>query len=170
MGPRLPALTILALAALLSACSEAATGGAVASPSPAASGCRSGPPEAGVYNPDRLQVLDPCKHAEGVVVDVAHEDDGDYHVWFTADPAYEYLLNPQDHFQAKPAMLAEITPDCPRSTNPPDAQSAARCPKANLPIPKLGQHVALDGPWVLDTDHGWREIHPVDSIRIRYTS
>jgi len=24
----------------------------------------------------------------------------------------------------------------------------------------------MDGPWVLDTDHGWREIHPVDSIQI----
>jgi len=30
----------------------------------------------------------------------------------------------------------------------------------------IGDHIAIDGPWVLDTDHGWREIHPVDSIRI----
>jgi hypothetical protein len=104
---------------------------------------------------------------KGVVVDVAHEDDGDYHVWFRADPGYEYLLNPNNHFQAKPAMLAEITPDCPPSTNPPDAQAAARCPKTSLPIPRLGQHIAIEGPWVLDTDHGWREVHPVESIQIR---
>jgi hypothetical protein len=119
-----------------------------------------------VHNPDRLTVLDPCKHAEGVAVDVAHEDDGDYHVWFKVDPGFESLLNSENHFQAQPAMLAEITPDCPATTNPPDAQSAARCPKSTLPIPKLGDHIAIDGPWVLDTDHGWREIHPVDSIRI----
>jgi len=166
LGSRLLALT--ALAVLMCACSQATGTAAGASPSaPQAGKCRSGPPEAGVHNPDRLQVLDPCKHAEGVVVDVAHEDDGDYHVWFTADVGYEYLLNSDNHFQAKPAMLAEITPGCPASTNPPDAQSAARCPKSNLPIPKLGDHVALDGPWVLDTDHGWREVHPVDSIQIR---
>jgi hypothetical protein len=120
-----------------------------------------------VHNPDRLQVLDPCKHAEGVAVDVAHEDDGDYHVWFKVDPGFEYLLNAENHFQAQPAMLAEITPDCPATSIPPDAQSAARCPKTTLAIPKLGDHIAIDGPWVLDTDHGWREIHPVDSIQIR---
>jgi hypothetical protein len=165
LGPRFPALITVALAVLLSACAQATTI-PVASPSPAATGCRSGPPEAGVHNPDRLQVLDPCKHAEGIAVDVAHEDDGDYHVWFRADPGYEYLLNAQNHFQAQAAMLAEITPNC-DGTNPPNAQSASRCPKSNLAIPKLGDHIAIDGPWVLDADHGWREIHPVDSIQIR---
>ncbi len=45
-------------------------------------------------------------------------------------------------------------------------ESAARCPKSKLPIPKLGDHIAIDGPWVLDTNHGWREIHPVDSIQL----
>jgi hypothetical protein len=166
LGPRVPALTAFVLAVLLCACSQAATVSR-ASPSHLSTGCRSGPPEAGVHNPDRLQILDPCKHAEGVVVDVAHEDDGDYHIWFKADPGYDYLLNPNNHFQARPAMLAEITPECPPSTNPPDAQSAARCPKTSLPIPKLGDHVAIDGPWVLDTDHGWQEVHPVESIQIR---
>jgi len=136
------------------------------SPSPVAGGCRTGPPEAAVHNPDRLKVLDRCKHAEGVVVDVALEDDGDYHLWFRPDSGYEYLLNAENHFQAQPAMLAEITPDCPSSTSPPDARSAARCPKSKLPIPVIGRHIAVDGPWVLDTDHGWREIHPVDLIRI----
>jgi hypothetical protein len=166
LGSRLSALTAISLAILMMACSPA-NGSSSASPTPVATGCRSGPPEAGVHNPDRLQVLDPCKHAEGIVVDVAHEDDGDYHVWFRPDAGYEYLLNPNNHFQARPAMLAEITPDCPASTNPPNAQSAARCPKTSLPIPKLGDHIAIDGPWVLDTDHGWREVHPVESIQIR---
>ena len=164
MGPRLPALTAAAVL-LLCGCTQSAS---VAQPSPThlTGGCRSGPPEAGVHNPDRLTVLDPCKHAEGVAVDVAHEDDGDYHVWFRPDPGYEYLLNAENHFQAQPAMLGEITPDCPATSNPPDAKSAARCPKTTLQIPTLGDHIAIDGPWVLDTDHGWREIHPVDSIRI----
>ncbi|MGH7764587.1 MAG: hypothetical protein ACREOM_09255 [Candidatus Dormibacteraceae bacterium] len=133
---------------------------------PPISGCRAGLPEAGVHNPDRLQVLDPCRHAAGIVVDVAHEDDGDYHLWFTPDPAYVGLMNSENHFQAKPAMLAEITPGCPADSNPADAHAASLCPRSNLPIPVIGNHISIDGPWVLDTDHGWREIHPVGSIQI----
>lgn len=130
----------------------------------AANGCRVGPPEAGIYQPDRLKVLDPCKHAEGVVVDVAAEDDGDYHVWFKPDHGYASLMNREDHFQGRPAMLAEITPDC--DGNPANSAAASKCPKTHLPIPRLGDHIAIDGPWVFDNNHGWNEIHPVDSIRV----
>ncbi len=119
-----------------------------------------------MHNPDRLHVLDPCRHAAGIVVDVAHEDDGDYHVWFTPDTAYVQLMNSEDHFQAQPAMLAEITPECLPGRTPADAHAASHCPKTKLRIPVIGNHISLDGPWVLDTDHGWQEIHPVDSIQI----
>jgi len=162
MGPPSAALIhrLIAAAILITACG---TSSPVASPTPMLpSGCRAGAPEAHVYTPDRLKVLDPCKHAEGVLVDVAAEDDGDYHLWFTPDAAYTYLMNPEDHFQGRPSMLAEITPDCPG--NPPDNVAAAKCPRTHLPIPKIGDHVAINGPWVLDTNHGWNEIHPVDSI------
>ena len=98
------------------------------------------------------------------MVDVAHEDDGDYHVWFTVDQGDEGLLNSEDHFQAKPALLAEITPAC--SSNPPDAAAAAKCSASPLPIPKIGDHIGIEGPWVLDKDHGWQEIHPVMAITI----
>jgi hypothetical protein len=76
LGSRLPALITVALAVLASSCAQAAVV-TRPSPSPLVAGCRPGPPEAGVHSPDRLQVLDPCKHAEGTVVDVAHKDDGD---------------------------------------------------------------------------------------------
>lgn len=168
MGAILLALTRLLLVLTLAACTSGATPAAVPTPAPVgANGCRAGSPEAGVHNPDRLQILDPCKHAAGVAVDVTREDDGDYHVWFKVDPGFEYMLNSENHFQAQPALLAEIIPNCPPTTNPPDAKSAARCPKTTLRIPQLGDHVEIEGPWVLDTDHGWREIHPVDSIQIR---
>jgi hypothetical protein len=155
----------MSMAALvaLAACTSSSP---AAIPSLLPSGCYSGAPEAGVHNPDRLHVLAACQHAAGVVVDIAHEDDGDFHVWFRPDPGFEFLLNPENHFQGKPAMLAEITPDCPADTNPANAAAAAKCPMSQLPIPRLGDHVALNGPWVLDIDHGWREIHPVDSIQI----
>lgn len=157
-------MILLALSACSSGAPQAATS---ASPSAAAAGhCRSGPPEAGVWQPDRLRVLDPCKEAAGLVVQVIHEVDGDQHIWFRPDPGYESLLNAENHFQAKPAMLAEITPDCPLNANPKDANEAARCPTTKLDVPGPGDHIDVYGPWVLDLDHGWNEIHPVDSIVI----
>jgi len=99
-----------------------------------------------------------------VVVSVVPEDDGDYHVWIVLDAAYADLLNAENHFQGKPTMLAEIVPDCPVNAPPPDGPSAERCPPTKLRVPLAGQRIAIDGPWVLDTNHGWLEIHPVDTI------
>ena len=150
-----------ALACLACGCVAAPVTPAAAPPS----GCGDRPPGASVYNPDRLEVLDPCRHFEGTVAAVAPEADGDYHVWIRPDAGYEQLLNAEDHFQARPALLAEVTPDCGEGS-PPDSETARRCPRSRLPIPSLGDHVAIDGPWVLDTQHGWREIHPVDALRV----
>ena len=102
------------------------------------------------------------------MVEVAREADGDHHIWFRVDAGYDHLLNAENHFQARPAMLAEITPDCPLGANPPDGNAAARCPPAPLPIPAIGDHISVRGPWVLDKDHGWNEIHPVESIEITH--
>jgi hypothetical protein len=94
------------------------------------------------------------------------EDDGDYHVWIVLDPAYSDLLNAENHFQGKPTMLAEIVPDCPANSPPANSSSAEDCPATKLTVPSAGLRVAIDGPWVLDTNHGWREIHPVDTLVI----
>lgn len=123
------------------------SGPAQASPAAATiAACRSGPPEAGVHNPDRLEVLERCARVEGVVLETAREDDGDVHVWIAPDTGFERLLNAEDHYQARPALLTEIIPG------------------SSIPVPRIGEHVAVTGPWVLDKDHGWREIHPVDSL------
>jgi hypothetical protein len=154
--------------AALAACSPAA-GPVATHPSPNASpmtACGSSPPLAGIYQSDRLQILAACRHAAGRVVSVVPEDDGDYHVWIVLDPAYSDLMNAEDHFQGKPTMLAEIVPDCAADSPPPDSSSAHRCPPTRLAIPTAGERIAIDGPWVLDTNHGWREIHPVDTIVI----
>jgi hypothetical protein len=168
MGAGVPSLTRRALMpialTLLAACSQSPTPNP-AHPSPA-SPCGSGPPLAGIYQPDRLQLLDPCRHAVGLVVSVVPEGDGDYHIWIVLDPAYADLMNAENHFQGKPTMLAEIVPDCPADAAPPDSSAADKCPPTKLTVPIAGQRVAIDGPWVLDTNHGWREIHPVDTLVI----
>jgi hypothetical protein len=152
------------IAVILSGCSQAGT--PVASqPSPGTQ-CGSGPPLAGIYQPDRLQVLATCRHAAGKVVSVVPEEDGDYHVWIVLDAAYSDLMNHENHFQGVPTMLAEIVPDCPANAAPADGPSAEHCPPTKLIIPAAGQRIAIDGPWVLDTNHGWLEIHPIDTIVI----
>ena len=168
MGARVPALTRIGLlpllVAVLAGCSQA-TAPNTTLPKPAGA-CGAGPPLAGIYQADRLQILDPCRHAIGLVVSVVPEDDGDYHVWIVLDPPYLDLMNAENHFQGKPTMLAEIVPDCPSNAPPADSSSAEHCPPTRLTVPSPGQRVAIDGPWVLDTNHGWREIHPVDTIVI----
>ncbi len=160
MGAGVSALTRLALLAVLCACAGSS------SATPASAPCHAGAPEAGVYQPDRLKVLAPCAHAEGKVVAVVPELDGDHHIWIDVDAKYQRLQNAEDHFQGRPALLAEITPDCPLATNPANAGAAARCPKSEIPLPGLGDRVGIDGPWVFDTNHGWNEIHPVDTLKI----
>lgn len=38
-------------------------------------------------------------------------------------------------------------------------------PGQDLPVPSVGDHLAVFGTWVLDTHNGWNEIHPVWAIR-----
>jgi hypothetical protein len=157
-------VTRLLAAALLALSACAIPGQPAASPSAHTAGCRPGPPLAGVWTPDRLKVLKACQHAVGVVLDVESEPDGDHHIWFAVDQGYGQLLNGKNVFGGRPALLAEIVPQCPLSTNPPDPNTAAECPSSSLAIPAAGEHIAVDGPWVFDVNHGWNEIHPVDSI------
>jgi hypothetical protein len=46
-----------------------------------------------VYNPGRLQVLDPCISVTGSVEEVRKEADGDVHILFRLDQQFESLLN-----------------------------------------------------------------------------
>ncbi len=134
-----------------------------ASPSPPpAAGCRPGDPLAGVYHPARLTVLSPCQEARGTVLAVIDEADGDRHIWLAPDPGFERLLNGSNFYRGRAALVLEIIPECPGT--PADARAAARCPPSRLLVPRDGDHVRVLGPWVLDTHHGWNEIHPVEAI------
>src|SRR6476646_1974531 len=47
----------------------------------------------GVYHPFRLDVLNPCQYAAGIVTAVRSEEDGDLHVIVRLASAYRRLLN-----------------------------------------------------------------------------
>lgn len=99
----------------------------------------------GVYHPERLIVLDACRHASGEVADVRTEEDGDLHILVRLDSGSRYLVNRQNRLQQHGWLVVELTPR----------------DHGHLPAPSIGAHVGLLGAWVTDTEHGWKEIHPV---------
>jgi hypothetical protein len=99
----------------------------------------------GIYHPDRLEVLAPCRHASGIVADIRDEEDGDFHVLVRLDAAYSHLVNRENKQQQHGWLVVELMPR----------------DHGHLPAPYIGQHIGLLGAWVVDHDHGWNEMHPV---------
>jgi uncharacterized membrane protein YgcG len=99
----------------------------------------------GVYHPSRLDVLTPCQYAAGVVTAVRNEEDGDLHVIVRLGAAYRQLLDAANYSKQHGGLVVELTPR----------------DGGHLPEPTAGARIAIVGAWVLDTEHGWREIHPV---------
>ena len=78
-------------------------------------------------------------------MDVRHEEDGDLHVIVRLDSAYRRLLDSTNYSQQQGGLVVELM-----------ARDGG-----HLPAPTTGARLAVVGAWVLDTEHGWREIHPV---------
>ena len=139
----------------------------------AQSHCRSGDPLANVYHPYRLQVLQDCVAVTGTVVAVRYEDDGDYHMNLALSSAEQGFVNAANQRYEGGELVTEIVPadetGCTRGQAPPLPPTAylgvsydyGICTGANLSPPPIGATVTIVGPYVVDSDHGWAEIHPV---------
>jgi hypothetical protein len=148
-------IALVALAGLVAVCTLGgrSLGGPTPSPSPFTSTptptatpistCPSDP-LMGVYHPSRLVVQRKCMEVTGVVTAVRHEEDGDYHIDVMADQSG--FTNAENDQWQHGALVTEIMPG------------------QTFPIPTVAERVDLLGTWVLDTSHGWEEIHPVFSI------
>jgi hypothetical protein len=114
---------------------------AVAPPSPH---CRSGSPLLGVYHPERLKVKGRCRVASGRVEQVKFEEyDGDVHIELRLERGQEALLG-TGNSEVGGTLVVEIVP----------------WDRGRVRVPPAGAQVQVVGPWVDDTTHGWREIHP----------
>ena len=138
-----------------------------------AAGCRAGNPLANVYHEDRLEVRNRCLTVTGTVAYVAHEDDGDFHVDLSLPPGEAHLLNQGNVDDQHGQLVTEIVPaDEPGCTpglppRPPHGSyNYGICTGADITAPPVGARVAVTGPYVLDADHGWMEIHPVWAIKV----
>ena len=138
-----------------------------------AAGCRAGNPLANVYHEDRLEVRNRCMAVTGTVAYVAHEDDGDIHVDLSLTPSETHLLNKANVADQHGQLVTEIVPadepGCTPGKPPRPAQGSYNygiCTGADISAPPVGARVVIIGPYVLDADHGWMEIHPVWAIKV----
>jgi hypothetical protein len=134
---------------------------ASASGAPTGSACRS--PAEHVYHPYRLQVRNPCLTLTGVIDRVKDEPDGDYHVRLHLDPRFANLVNSANVAQQGGDLVLE--PVCIHAITQADAVGACAGYTNPLLIPARGTHVIATGAYVLDTDHGWMELHPLWGIQ-----
>jgi hypothetical protein len=110
--------------------------------------CRPGNPLAGVYHPARLSLRSWCRVAVGTVERVKFEPfDGDVHVELRLDETEHSLLSSGNDAVAG-NLIVEIIPQ----------------DRSVVAVPEEGARIEVVGPWVDDTTHGWREIHPAWSV------
>ena len=118
-----------------------------------------------VYNPYRLNIVQSCITASGVVDNVIQEADGDYHVRLALDSQYSNLTNSANDQYQYGDLVVEII--CALPITQSDAVSACQGYTNNITIPSINDHITVTGPYVLDTDHyNWAEIHPVYTLTI----
>ncbi len=140
--------------------------------------CRSGYPLANVYHAYRLHIVKSCLAVTGTVEYVRREDDGDVHVELSLPANESHLLDAANVADEYGHLVTVIVPadqpDCTPGEPPPLPPTAYRsysysygiCTGADVATPALGARVVVTGPYVLDADHGWMEIHPVWSVTL----
>src|SRR5258708_3566470 len=82
-----------------------------------------------VYNPGRLQVLDPCISVTGTVEKIRKEADGDVHILFRLDQQFESLLNEKNILRQQGDLVLE--PICQGNVRQADAEEP--CSRYNGP-------------------------------------
>jgi hypothetical protein len=144
---RAPIVLMLSAALVCGGCSGSSSGGKAAS-GQRATPC-AGPPDvlAGVYHPSRLHVLAACRTVAGEVMAISHEQDGDLHIGVDTKGA---LINAVNRSKLHSELLVEFMPR----------------DGGHLPAPTVGDRISLKGAWVLDSNHGWQELHRVWSEKL----
>src|SRR5712692_11545108 len=132
-----------------------------ASPQRTAPACDPYSTRSHIYSPDRLVVYKDCQTVSGIVDRVIVEADGDYHIRLGLDTPYRNLTNSVNDRDQYGDLVLEIV--CANAVTQQDAVDACKNYVNHVTVPHEGEHIIATGPYVLDTNHGWTEIHPVYS-------
>jgi hypothetical protein len=115
-----------------------------------------------VYRKGRLRVVESCIAVTGTIRNFKKQADGDIHIELAVDPQFANLLNQRNKTALGNTLLLE--PICQQRATQADAIAACRNFHFPVAIPKVGEKVRVVGSYVLDSEQGWMEIHPVSSI------
>src|SRR5260370_33623532 len=115
-----------------------------------------------VYNPDRLQVLNPCISVTGAVEEIRKEADGDVHIRFRLDQQFAALLNEKNISRQYGDLVLE--PICQGKVRQADA--AEPCSQYNGPdfAPVVGQREHAVGAYVPDAYQDLHPLHPATHL------
>ena len=115
------------------------------------------------YDSARLPVIEECTAAEGRIIAVHFNSDGDVHL--ELDPDDRHLLNLVNatHMHAK--LIAEVVCEHQPQDVPAD-KNACLGFHSTVQLPKVGDRVRITGAYVTDRDNGWNELHPVTRIEV----
>jgi hypothetical protein len=131
-------------------------------PRPTTAACTPTDQDRYVYHPSRLEVLRTCVRVTGTIAAVRHEADGDLHILLALDSRYRSLLRPANQGEELGDLVIE--PVCVEGVTQADAIDVCASDHDPLsgPFPTVGEHVWMEGRYVLDLDHnGWAELHPL---------
>ncbi len=157
---RMPAVLAACLLALAGCSRPSVT---PPSPGPEITRCSPSGQDRYVYDPDRLQVVAPCLRVTGRVEAVHSGSDGDTILLLDVDPAYRELLTPGNDAGETGGSL-DIEAVC---TIPPlepivYAVCAGDPDPVSGPYPGVGEHVWMEGRYILDLNHeAHAELHPL---------
>lgn len=116
-----------------------------------------------VYHPDRLQVVNPCVSVTGTIEKINTEKDGDFHIRLKLDPEYSGMINKSNVAYQRGDLVVETI--CQQKVTQSDAVAACSNFHQDIKVPRVGTHVRVTGPHVLDRQHfDWAEIHPATAI------
>ena len=120
--------------------------------------------DAYVYSEDRLEALSPCIHVTGTVANIINNPfDGDATMGLEVDPPFAQYLTATNIAALNGTLHIEVICFLGPIVNPnARAACAANPDPLRFGIPHVGQHVWMEGRWVLDHSHGgWAELHPL---------
>ena len=117
-----------------------------------------------VYDPTRLEVIDKCMTATGVIEESSADDDGDQHMLLKLDAGQENLLNKKNIKEKNGYLVIEAV--CMANITNPKVGEACKGYVNHVQLPEVGNHVKVTGSYVIDSHNGWAEIHPITKIQV----
>jgi hypothetical protein len=115
-----------------------------------------------VYDPERLEVLDKCKVVTGIITERNADPDGDEHMLLKLDKGQKDLLTKKNKTKKDGCLVIEAV--CVNKITRKRAIGICDGYGNDVWLPKVGDHVKVTGSYVLDSNNGWTEIHPITKI------